>query len=137
MRDGFTVEPGAEFTAQIVPCPNCETRGSDATVDDEPEWTGADDDTEEELDAKPMTIASPMSLSPNPTSGEVTVSVEDEVQGIILYNAQGQPVGGWKMLSLAGNSATLDVSALSAGPYLVRIATPAGTVTRKLLVQHR
>lgn len=79
----------------------------------------------------------PVDFHPNPTSGEVIVTMEDEVQGIILYNTQGQPVGGWKILSLAGNRATLDVSALPAGPYLVRIATPAGSVIRKLLVQRR
>ena len=76
-------------------------------------------------------------LYPNPTSGEVTVTVDGEVQGIILYNAQGQPVGGWKMLSMGGGRLTLDVSNLPAGPYLIRIATPSGTVTKKLVVQRR
>ena len=140
LRDGFIVEPGAEFTAQIVPCSNCETRGSEAPVNDEPEWDMAgtgNEGTEEVLDAIATTATNPIELHPNPASGEVIVTVDGELQSIVIYNAQGQPVGGWKIHSLAENSATLDVSALSAGPYLVRIATPAGTVTRKLLVQHR
>ena len=76
-------------------------------------------------------------LYPNPASGEVTVIVDGEVQSIVIHNTQGQPVGGWEIRSLAENSASLDVSTLPAGPYLVRIATAAGTVTRKLLVQRR
>ncbi len=78
-----------------------------------------------------------LALSPNPASGEVTVTVDGEMQSVAIYNAQGQPVGGWEIHSLAENSATLDVSALPAGPYLVRIATATGTVTKKLIVQRR
>lgn len=141
LRDGFSVEPGADFTAQIVPCPNCETRGSEAPVNDEPEWDMAgtgNDGTEEVLDAIATTAGSPMmTLRPNPASGEVTVSVDGRVRSIVIYNAQGQPVGGWEIRSLAENSATLDVGALPAGPYLVSIATAAGTVTKKLIVQRR
>ena len=139
LQDGFTVEEGAEFTAQIVPCPNCETRGEDV-IEEELGDTDANShgaDTEGTLNARPSFPVPLTDLYPNPTSGEVIVTMEDEVQGIILYNTQGQPVGGWKILSLAGNRATLDVSALSAGPYLVRIATPRGTVTKKLIVQRR
>ena len=139
LQDGFTVEEGAEFTAQIVPCPNCENRG-EGVVEEGPGDSNANPqgaDTEEVLNARPSFLVSLTDLYPNPTSGEVIVTMEDEVQGIILYNTQGQPVGGWKILSLAGNRATLDVSALSAGPYLVRIATPRGTVTKKLVVQRR
>ena len=139
LQDGFTVEEGAEFTAQIVPCPNCENRG-EGVVEEGPGDSNANPqgaDTEEVLNARPSFPVSLTDLYPNPTSGEVIVTMEDEVQGIILYNTQGQPVGGWKILSLAGNRATLDVSALPAGPYLVRIATPRGTVTKKLVVQRR
>jgi hypothetical protein len=107
-----------------------DTRGhtdtADIYVEVRPRTNGIESAPEEEFD-----------LYPNPTSGEVIVTMEDEVQGIILYNTQGQPVGGWKILSLAGNRATLDVSALPAGPYLVRIATPRGTVTKKLVVRRR
>ena len=78
-----------------------------------------------------------LELKPNPASGEVTFSVDGELQSVVIHNALGQPVDGWKYRSLSSHSATLDVSALPAGPYLVRIATAAGTVTRKLVVQRR
>ena len=39
-------------------------------------------------------------------------------------------------MPLAGG-AKVDDRALPAGPYLVRIATPAGSVTKKLIVQRR
>ena len=141
LQDGFTVEAGVEFTAEIVPCPNCETRNGDATPDEDFSQAVADgggNEAEMYVDAVAPTTAAPLSvLYPNPASGEVTVSVDGCVQSIVIYNAQGQPVGGWKNISLAEASATLDVGTLPAGPYLVRIATPAGSVTRKLVVQRR
>ena len=140
LRDGFAVEEGADFTAQIVPCPNCETRDVEATVDEESErsdMTVESDDAETILNAIAPTTDRTMEFTPNPTSGEVAISMADEVQSIVIYNAQGRPVGGWKILSIAGNNSTIDVSTLPAGPYLVRITTPSGTVTKKLLVQRR
>ena len=38
---------------------------------------------------------------------------------------------------LTGYTADLDVSALPAGAYLVRVTTLSGTVTKKLIVQRR
>ena len=56
------------------------------------------------------------------------------LQEIEVFNAAGVRVDEQKA---AGYSATLDISALPAGPYLVRIAIPSGTVTKKLVVQRR
>ena len=73
-------------------------------------------------------------LRPNPAADQVQVLSSFGFSQIELYNAAGVRLLEQKA---TGYSATLDVSALPAGPYLVRIATAAGTVTRKLVVQRR
>ena len=139
LRDGFTVEEGADFTAQIVPCPNCENRGEDVVVE-EPGDTDANAegaDTDGTLNARPL-FAEPMAdLYPNPTSWEVTVSVDGDVQAIVIYNAMGQPVGGWKLQALEDGVAILDVSSLPTGNYLLTVRTTDNIVTKKLVIQRR
>ena len=138
LQDGFTVEEGAEFTAQIVPCPNCENRG-EGVVEEGPGDSNANPqgaDTEEVLNARPSFPVSLTDLYPNPTSGELTVTAEGEVQAIVIYNAMGQPVGGWNMLSMAGGRITLDVSPLPDGTYLLTVRTIDGkTRTGKFVKQ--
>ena len=75
-----------------------------------------------------------INLLPNPAVDQVQVLSSFGLSRIEFYNAAGVRVQEQKA---AGYSATLDVSALPAGPYLVRIVTPAGTVTKKLVVQRR
>ena len=138
LRDGFSVEEGADFTAQIVPCPNCENRG-EGVVEEEAGNTDANlhgVDTEEALNARPSFPVPLTDLYPNPTSGELTVTAEGEVQDIVIYNAQGKPVGGWNMLSMASGRITLDVSPLPAGTYLLTVRTTDGkTRTGKFVKQ--
>ena len=73
-------------------------------------------------------------LYPNPTSGEVTVGVDGEVQSIIIYTPIGLPVGGWRLLSIAPDRVTLDLSPLPAGTYILHIQTPVGVSTKRLVV---
>ncbi len=73
-------------------------------------------------------------LYPNPTSGEVTVGVDGEVQSIIIYTPMGLPVGGWRLLSIAPDRVTLDLSPLPAGTYILHIQTPLGISTKRLVV---
>ena len=73
-------------------------------------------------------------LQPNPAAERVQVLSSFGLQHIEVFNAAGTKVQEQKA---TGYSATLDIRALPAGPYLVRIATPSGTVTKKLLVQRR
>ena len=136
LRDGFTVERGADFTARIVPCPNCEENreaGSPETASAPsntvpPETAIAH--TQSTTDYQPPTT----DLYPNPTSGEVTVGVDGEVQSIIIYTPMGLPVGGWRLLSIAPDRVTLDLSPLPAGTYILHIQTPVGVSTKRLVV---
>ena len=135
LRDGFTVERGADFTARIVPCPNCENRETES-----PETTDTSDNAAPPETASghplPATDYQPTTtdLYPNPTDGEVTVGVDGEVQSIIIYNMMGRPVGGWNIRSLASNQIVLDVSPLPAGTYILRVQTPMGTSAKRLVV---
>ena len=72
------------------------------------------------------------SLYPNPTDGQVTVVADATIEAIVVYTTDGRPVGGWKLLSLSDNRATLDVSPLPDGLYLLSLRTMGGTATHKL-----
>lgn len=65
-------------------------------------------------------------LYPNPTSGELTMNVDGEVQSVVILNAMGQPVGGWSLLDKSDGSITLDVSPLATGTYLLNVTTTDG-----------
>ena len=135
LRDGFTVERGADFTARIVPCPNCDNRETES-----PETTDPPDNATPPETASghplPATDYQPTTtdLYPNPTDGEVTVGVDGEVQSIIIYTTIGRPVGGWNIRSLASDQIVLDVSPLPAGTYILHVQTPLGTSTKRLVV---
>ena len=73
-------------------------------------------------------------LQPNPAAERVQVLSSFGLTGVEVYNAAGAKVAEQPA---TGYHATLDVGALPAGPYLVRIKTPNGTATKKLLVQRR
>ena len=150
LRDGFTVERGADFTARIVPCPNCEEN----RVAGSPETASAPSNTAPPETAtaypQPTTDYQPTAtdlypnptdyqptatdLYPNPTDGEVTVGVDGEVQSIIIYTPMGLPVGGWRLLSIGADRVTLDLSPLPAGTYILHIQTPMGVSTKLLVV---
>ncbi len=139
LQDGFTVERGAEFTAQIEPCANCEsTRGvEDGSI--------GEIENEQEESMPDMAVGRPniatgrsfteTVLYPNPTDGEVSLIVDGKVQTIVIYNAMGRPVGGWNLRTITPNHVTLEVSSLTRGSYIVRIHTPMGVTSRKLVVQ--
>ena len=75
-----------------------------------------------------------VNLQPNPAADQVLVTSGFGLQEIEVFNAAGVKVDEQKA---AGYAANFDISTLPAGPYLVRIATPRGTVTKKLVVQRR
>ena len=81
--------------------------------------------------------ASDISLYPNPGTAAAAVRVAVPGQRLLavqVLNALGQPVAGAALAEAVG-SALLPTAGLPAGLYLVRVATPAGTATRRLLVQ--
>ena len=73
-----------------------------------------------------------VSVQPNPAVDEARVLSSLGMERIEAYNAGGQKVYEGKA---EGLEATLDVKGWPRGTYLLRITTPLGTVTKKLLVE--
>lgn len=73
-------------------------------------------------------------LAPNPARAEVTVVLRDEAAGaeLTLCDLAGRCL--WQE-TLQGLQTTLDVSVLPAGVYLVKVVSPQGLSTRRLLVE--
>ncbi|TGE25439.1 T9SS type A sorting domain-containing protein [Hymenobacter aquaticus] len=83
-------------------------------------------------------LAAATQLYPNPTTGRLTVALPAQVgQGaaaVEVVNSLGQVVQRQVLLPRQGQAA-LDLSALSAGVYTVRIGTAAGLVVKKVVRQ--
>ena len=75
-----------------------------------------------------------MTLLPNPAATMTRV-----VSGVGLTRVEAYDVAGAKVTEqdVVGNETTLYVSSWPAGAYLVRVTTPSGIVTKKLIVQRR
>ena len=138
LRDGFTVERGAEFTAQIVPCANCENNRG---VEDQSivETGNEKEESVPDMAAGRPSIATEglreeTVLYPNPTDGELTIGVAGEVQSIVIYNAMGRPVGGWNLRRITEGQVSLDLNPLPAGTYIVRIQTADNITARRIIV---
>ena len=131
LRDGFFEEEGADFTAEITPCPNCEDRNvrEEARVLTSEEGEIGQNETPLFLgNMNPLHISvSSATLYPNPTSGELTMAVEGEVQTVLVYKAMGAPGDGWQLRSVLDDGrVVLDVKPLPAGIYLLTIRTADG-----------
>ena len=73
-----------------------------------------------------------VTVSPNPATDRVQVLSSFGLTHLEAYDADGRRVAEREA---SGLEATLDVTAWPRGTYLLRITTPVGTVTKKLLVQ--
>ena len=84
-------------------------------------------------------LTSHLTIRPNPASDEVTLLSSYGITAVEAYNAAGTLVfssrdsGSFHRLS--DHALSLDLSSWPRGSYLLRIHTPAGTTTKKLLVQ--
>ena len=84
--------------------------------------------------ASPQLLGRYVSVVPNPAAERVQVVSSFGLREVEVYDAAGTRV---LRRRLTGYTADLDVSALPAGAYLVRVTTLSGTVTKKLVVQRR
>lgn len=102
--------------------PEPDTAGSDTT------GTGGDTLAVTQADM----VGRYVSVQPNPAVDEARVLSSFGLERIEAYNAEGRLV--FKQ-EATGLEATLDVKGWPRGTYLLRIQTPMGAVTKKLLVQ--
>ncbi|QNH61170.1 S8 family peptidase [Hymenobacter sediminicola] len=86
------------------------------------------------LPTRPALTAGEWQLYPNPASGHVRLEIPARfgAQEMQLLNPLGQVV---RRVAIAGAGASLNVSGLPAGLYMVRVQGAAGTLVRRLLVQ--
>lgn len=75
-------------------------------------------------------------LYPNPANNELNVlfGAYNDVKSMVVYNVIGKAMNAWKV---AGNSANLDITAMPAGIYFVKLYGSSGNVvaTRKFTKQ--
>jgi hypothetical protein len=69
-----------------------------------------------------------VSVSPNPTSGLVTVNSASAVKAITVYDSAGKQVS-------ASKTNTVDLSNQAKGIYLVQVQTENGSTTKKIVVE--
>lgn len=120
LQDGFTAENGCDFIAKILPCIGCNPENM-AFI--------SNNNVIEESSIQKTPLSSHSDLFPNPTEGELKMSVGGTVESIVVYNLQGQPVGGWHMLAVSDGNITIDVRPLRSGTYLLCVRTTDGKVT--------
>ncbi|AZQ65061.1 T9SS type A sorting domain-containing protein [Flammeovirga pectinis] len=73
-----------------------------------------------------------ISIYPNPTSGSVTISSEDKIETILLYDVKGKL---YREVSFEGTFKTkIDLSNLNKGVYFIKLMTSAGASTSRLIV---
>lgn len=73
-----------------------------------------------------------VSVYPNPTKNQLTISASDNIESIQLYDVSGRRI---RTSIETKNQVHLDLSQESAGIYFVKITTPQGSKTEKILKQ--
>lgn len=107
--------------------------GDDDDDDDDDDDEGDDDDDDDNDDDEGINVATGMHLmvSPNPSDGRFQVSVEGtQLRQVELFDLEGRCYGQWSV-----NDGQLDVSALPAGTYVVRVITTQGKVISTSVVK--
>lgn len=136
----FTVERGADFVVRIEPCARCEDRfvQGQAPQDDSPRGITGDvsDVRVEQGPSQTFTMPSQIQLFPNPTSEDVTIAVDGEVESVVVFNTMGMPMGGWRIRALSVQQVTLDMSSMSSGMYIVVVKKTDGQVVYGRIVKN-
>jgi PKD repeat protein len=83
------------------------------------------------LGAKDIATLSAFTLSPNPAQASFTLSGNAAMENIALYNMLGQLV--LETNANGSNNATMNISSLAAGTYLVQVTSEGKTSNAKLI----
>ena len=86
------------------------------------------------LGVNDLAFAETVSLYPNPTSDMVNISFDNNVANgeITLFSAIGQTV---MKKAISSQEATLDISGINAGIYVLRITSDNGVATKRIIKQ--
>ncbi len=71
-------------------------------------------------------------IFPNPTTGLISISADDSILQIKVYDFTGKPVTVNTNYTPGGNTASADFSGLSVGNYYLEVSTINGTMSKKI-----
>ncbi|MBO7653095.1 MAG: T9SS type A sorting domain-containing protein [Bacteroidales bacterium] len=86
----------------------------------------------EDLTENAIETATAMSIYPNPTSGILNITSNEEIDSVEIFNSIGNTVVSSKVV---GNSSAIDMSNLPNGMYFVRVSTANGIETVKVVLE--
>ena len=126
LRSGFKVRRGAEFSARIAPCPNCENAQM-------PQMRNVIfSDTmlvaNSKVASNKLPTENDLTLYPNPATQILTLSGMNSLVNLQIYDNRGAEVRCWKVVSRAEDEIKINVVQLPIGTYILR-ATKIGGKT--------
>jgi|GEM_PF-980490 len=76
---------------------------------------------------------------PNPSTGKFSVSIDNSVSEIQVYNTIGQKIYDKSLLQNSGNTIDLDLSSVASGVYILNVIRPNlnKTIVKKIIVYPR
>ncbi len=129
LNPGFTIEPGGNYFAEIVPCEVMRMAASEPTLI-LPQLINQNDESDSKLEENGIT------LYPNPTANETVVHVKNYENGstyeISIHNIQG--VQQLK-LNTKTQKTVLNLDQLATGIYFVKVSNGINSYTTKLIKQ--
>ena len=75
------------------------------------------------------------SISPNPTSGMFTVTSQEEITAIEIYNVLGETISSLSLGRGAGGEVEINLSAQSKGIYFIKVQCGDKVSTQKIVIQ--
>lgn len=130
LQEGFVAEEGCDFYAHIVPCPDCSGRTVQQSMVERNTVLPMHHAYMPQQDASSTSVSEPESgralkIWPNPVSGLLHLQLPDgesEVERIVVSDMLGRVMLRKDRVTGSG----IDVSALPAGMYLLKLQTAAG-----------
>lgn len=132
----FTVEEGAEFTAEIADCQHGFLKTIDINAHETAPYTGdpepkRDNDDGSKQQASEPVIANSF-LSPNPNNGKFTLQLKENMAGVCVYNSLGQAVF---QSSTFNSQSLIDLSSQPKGIYFIQAISADKIYTEKVILR--
>ncbi|MBQ6725098.1 MAG: C10 family peptidase [Bacteroidales bacterium] len=124
LQSGFKVKRGAEFTARIAPCSNCDNQQmpefrSNPIID-----TAIDI---QKMAADKRNLAeNKLTLCPNPATQVLTINGIDELADMHIYDNRGSEIRCWKFVGYSDSELKISVVQLPVGTYIIRASQRNG-----------
>lgn len=138
ITDGFWVQPGADFTAKILPCPNNFNRLINPNTNPDPNYIIpapliADEDIVP--DDEQINEIFNISIFPNPNNGQFNIQLSEDEElptSISIQNILGQVV---LTRDVTSNNTQVDLNEAPKGIYMLLINYKQYTITKKIIKQ--